>query len=89
MSNLYRKKAVTVEAMQLSNLNAEAVAQWCGGQLVEEISAVDDRQKFVGINIPTLEGVMRASEGDFVIKGTRGEFYPCKAGPFADTFEPV
>lgn len=39
--------------------------------------------------IRTLEGVMRISRGDWVIKGTRGEVYPCKPGPFADTFEEI
>lgn len=39
--------------------------------------------------IRTPEGVMRVSPGDWVIRGTRGECYPCKPGPFADTFEPA
>ncbi|NKR80185.1 hypothetical protein GS491_23570 [Rhodococcus hoagii] len=39
--------------------------------------------------IATLEGVMQAKPGDWVVRGTRGEFYPCKPGPFADTFEEV
>ena len=39
--------------------------------------------------IRTLEGDMKVSLGDWVIRGTRGEFYPLKPGQFADTFEPV
>ena len=51
------------------------------------IDPEDNTKRYVGLNIPTLEGVMRASEGDYVIKSTRGEFYPCKAGIFYETYE--
>lgn len=89
MAELWRKRPVTVEANLLTKENAEAVALWCGGQLVTEYDALDPTQSFVGINIPTLEGVMRASEGDYVIKGVQGEFYPCKPGIFTSTYERV
>lgn len=39
--------------------------------------------------IDTLEGTMFAYPGDFIIKGIEGEFYPCKPGIFAKTYEPV
>lgn len=39
--------------------------------------------------INTLEGVMRASDGDWIIRGVRGEFYPCKPEIFATTYEEV
>ena len=51
-----------------------------GGQL-------DDGRIFVSIR--TLEGTMRADEGDWIIKGVQGEFYPCKPDIFAATYEPV
>ena len=41
------------------------------------------------IFIPTLEGVMRASVGDWIIKGVNGEFYPCKPDIFEKTYEPA
>ena len=41
------------------------------------------------IAIDTLEGVMRASAGDWIIRGVQGEFYPCKPDIFAATYEPV
>jgi hypothetical protein len=41
------------------------------------------------IFIPTLEGVMTASEGDWIIKGVKGEFYPCKPDIFEATYEKV
>lgn len=39
--------------------------------------------------IHTLEGVMRADKGDWIIKGVNGELYPCKPDIFEKTYEPV
>jgi hypothetical protein len=41
------------------------------------------------IYIHTLEGVMKANMGDFIIKGINGEFYPCKSDIFEKTYEKV
>ncbi len=41
------------------------------------------------LHIHTLEGTMTAQRGDWIIRGVRGEFYPCKPDIFADTYEPV
>lgn len=89
MAEVYRKKPIEIEANELTRENAEAVALWCGGRLVEEIDPHTPTNKYAGINIPTLEGVMRASEGDFIIKGVHGEFYPCKASIFKATYDKV
>lgn len=43
----------------------------------------------IGLIIPTLEGEMLAAEGDWIIRGVAGEFYPCKPGIFAATYEAV
>ena len=42
-----------------------------------------------GLVVDTLEGYMLASEGDFIIKGLRGEFYPCKPDVFYKKYEEV
>lgn len=39
------------------------------------------------IYVDTLEGMITASIGDYIIKGTRGEFYPCKPDVFSDVYE--
>jgi len=39
--------------------------------------------------IPTLEGELTASVGDYIIKGVKGEFYPCKPEIFEQTYEIV
>jgi len=41
------------------------------------------------VNILTLDSVAVASIGDWIVKGTRGEFYPCKPDIFWATYEPV
>ena len=41
------------------------------------------------IEIETLEGIMKASFGDYIIKGVKGEFYPCKPDIFQATYEEV
>ena len=41
------------------------------------------------IEIPTLEGTMRADLGDYIIRGVKGEFYPCKPDIFEATYEPA
>jgi hypothetical protein len=38
-------------------------------------------------HIETLEGIMRADVGDYIIRGVKGEIYPCKPDIFAVTYE--
>jgi len=82
----YRKKPVVIEAMQLPSTNdhiSEELKNW----LVE---AGDD--VWFGVNVAyirTLEGVMAGNPGDWIIKGVKGEFYPCKPDIFELTYEVV
>ena len=84
----YRKKPVIIEAMKLKFNNINEVLQWMGG---ESVSSAGFRGNFVEpyILIKTLEGVMTADGGDYIIKGVKGEFYPCKADIFEMTYEEV
>lgn len=90
MAQKYRKKPVVVEAWKFTE---EAFARG-------EIPGVQDRavlselwanktSKDGRYYIDTLEGEMTVSEGDYVIKGIKGEFYPCKPDIFEATYEPV
>ena len=89
-SQLYRKKPVTIEAAWFKIPEvAESIAAWCGGRVCSESKASDPTDVAYWIDIPTLEGVMKASLGDYIIKGVRGEFYPCKPDIFEDTYERV
>jgi hypothetical protein len=83
---LYRKKPVTVEAVQLRDVELRTLIalQNFAGLGNDIFEAVED-----GILINTLEGDMKASIGDFIIKGVQGEFYPCKPDIFEKTYEEV
>ncbi|MFC4190372.1 MULTISPECIES: DUF6011 domain-containing protein [Streptomyces] len=82
----YRKRPVVIEAMQLAEPNTpDGVARWCGGRVVGD--GITGHP--YSIEIDTLEGTMRGDLGDWIIKGTQGEFYPVKPGIFAETYEPV
>lgn len=81
----FRKKPVVIEAQQLTVFNLEELEQWCGGSIKGLRLPANQRV----IDIQTLEGEMRAQIGDWIIKGVKGEFYPCKPEIFAMTYEPV
>lgn len=57
-----------VEAMEVKPEDAPQIARWCGGEVVTDISNVDKALRFSAILLPTLEGVKRALEGDFIVK---------------------
>ena len=80
---MYRKKPVVIEARQYDGSNGTKLLAWVGGSELEE-GFTDDY-----IEIKTLEGTMRADKGDWIIKGVKGEFYPCKPDIFAATYEPA
>lgn len=81
----YRKKPVEIEAMQLTADNACEVLTFCNGSGDIVASKEDDGT----ISIKTLEGTMLASIGDYVIKGVKGEFYPCKPDIFEATYDRI
>ena len=67
----------------------ERAAVWSGGQVrwLAKPSDPDDVARW--LDIPTLEGVMRGQIGDWIIKGVKGVFYPCKPDIFDATYEEV
>lgn len=101
----YRKKPIEVEAMWIDSdtgnenpdgsesfldPNREAVAKvsgWMLGNGFRDFKVHGDGP--FGFAIRTLEGVMVANPGDYVIRGIHGEFYPCNPDIFAATYEPV
>ena len=88
VTGLYRKKPVEVTARCVSTANVREVADWCHGVVVSEGANVYmDGNK--AISISTLEGVMYADYGDWVIRGVEGEFYPCKPAIFLATYEAI
>jgi hypothetical protein len=75
----YRKKPVVIEAIQLTADNTDVLVEFCGDKL--------KWHPLTGVVIETLEGNMLASKGDYIIKGIKGEFYPCKPDIFEATYE--
>lgn len=79
----YRKKPVEIEAIQLAVGRAETISSWMKSH---GVTPKWDGRSFT---IPTMEGEMRADHGDWIIKGVKGEFYPCKPDIFAATYDAV
>lgn len=81
----YRKKPIVIDAIKFNGKNYQEIAL-----LFPELSEdwmVDDNSDEIGI--ATLEGFMSASPGDYIIKGIKGEFYPCKPDIFEASYEKV
>ena len=76
----FKKKPVIVEVVQFWGGNLDEVRDFVGDKF---------RENEVGYYIQTLEGDMVIHIGDFIIKGIKGEFYPCKPDIFMETYEPV
>ena len=86
----FRKKPVEVEARLFSDLKAGCeIWDWANGPVALSSHKSDDNERIPILEIETLEGTMVAALGDWVIKGVKGEFYPCKPDIFAATYEPV
>ena len=79
------KKPVVIEAIQYDGTNITEIESFVGEKLSTIMSSVEDTQ----LVIPTLEGDMKVSKGDYVIKGIKGEFYPCKPDVFEKTYDVV
>lgn len=84
----YRKKPVVIEALRFTPETLDECVAFCGGNYEYRNSASGAPFGEV-IEIKTLEGIMLAVPGDFIIKGVKGEFYPCKPDIFEATYEPV
>ncbi len=82
----YRKKPVVIEAVKLEDLEIYTLVsiQKLFGLGKDIFEFKED-----GLVIKTLEGNMKASIGDWIIKGVQGEFYPCKPDIFEKTYELV
>lgn len=100
----FRKKPIVIEALQWrgTEQGATAIIDWIlatGAQVArwhEQVPATlpdaDDVERectpaYIAIDTP--EGTMRATAGDWIIRGVQGEFYPCKPDIFAATYEAV
>ena len=79
----FRKKPVVIEAIQWNGENCIEIACFLQGRTYDSGSVNQGKP----IIIPTLEGNHLANVGDWIIKGVKGEFYPCKPDIFDITYE--
>ena len=85
----YRKKPVEVEAFQLKDMPWPS---WFEEAIHEEVAMVvvnNNTDEICSVTIHTLEGNHRAEPDDYIIRGVRGELYPCKPDIFEQTYERV
>ena len=87
----YRKKPVVIEAMQISKNTEYAVLAWSEGKVYASpvLEPGDDNPSGKYWQINTLEGVMIANPNDYIIRGVKGEYYPCKPDIFEMTYESI
>ncbi len=83
----YTKKPVEVEVIlvQPQYRNLDEIISFVGA---DNLCPIERRPDYV-LKIKTLEGDMAVGYGDFIIKGVKGEFYPCKPDIFEMTYEVV
>jgi len=89
----YRKKPVVIEAVKWDGLNLQDIIDFVGKDLKYTITdtawQAGKGKPHADMLIHTLEGDHICTEGDFIIKGVQGEFYPCKPDIFEKTYEAV
>ena len=86
----YRKRPVIIEALELRWDNWNEMCDFAGvGRLEDGKPCGEIDAKVLKLFIPTLEGLMTATQGDFIIRGIQGEYYPCKPDIFEATYEKV
>lgn len=90
----FRKKPVVVEAVQFTGNNAYEILRLMPKDkkstlVVSSSPGRNGRLSRTSLHVMTLEGLMKVSPGDWVIRGVAGELYPCKPDIFAATYEPA
>ena len=91
----YRKKPLVINAIQWNENNLKEVMEFMGSEFRYDENTNYITNKFIyykstkKLFINTLEGKMEVAKGDYIIKGIKGEFYPCKPYIFMKTYDEV
>lgn len=80
MIRYYKKKPVTVAAVKWNGINLQEIREFTNNEAMIKNDV---------LIIPTLEGTMAAEIGSYIIRGIKGEYYPCRGDIFEDTYEGV
>lgn len=86
------KKPITIDFIQYDGLNYSEIGVFIGQPLKPELESetayvAGVAPPIFSISIPTLEGDMKAMPNDYIIKGVKGEFYPCKPDIFLASYD--
>lgn len=81
----FRKKPLVIEAFQFNSLESVDSMQDQWGESFQR--ALCPHQEVGSVRIQTLEGIITADLGDWIIRGVKGEFYPCKPDIFEASYE--
>ena len=87
----FRKKPVVIEAVRWTGENRKEINKFCRNKAIFLPAKLRSDGLIIAYDllISTLEGMMHANVGDYIIKGVNGEYYPCKPDVFAKTYERV
>ena len=77
----YRKKPVVIDAIQFIGTNQDEIIEFTKGHALKGLEVLET------VKIQTMEGLMTAKRGDWIIKGIKDEYYPCDPDIFAQTYE--
>ena len=86
MVKKYKTKPCEIEAIKWTGANFEEIAKFTNCKAYMELMYSSMKEELI---IKTLEGDMMATVGDYIIKGLRGEFYPCKPDVFHKKYEEI
>ena len=88
MVKKYIKKPLVIEAVQWMGHNSDEVLEFTN---ITNFGALPTEVRFDGVvlQVNTLEGIMAATPGDYIIRGIEGEYYPCKPEIFEKTYDEV
>lgn len=89
MIKKFKKKPVIIEALKItgSDKNLDELIDFMGHSF--EGASMNTKNKTAQVYIKTLEGTMTAKQGDYVIKGIKGEFYSCRGDIFKKSYEAI
>ena len=87
MKMKYRKKPVVIDAWLWDE--SKATIEKTGCFCISYNGHTDRPDEMTSLSIRTLEGPMRVDKGDYIIRGVKGEFYPCKPDIFVMTYDAV
>lgn len=98
MIKKYKTKPVEIEAIEYDGNNIEQIKKFLGNNFIKKTKTIEMHipceesifpvpVPYIAYYIRTLEGDMKISKGDYIIKGIEGEFYPCKPDVFKQKYE--